>query len=73
MKKVNVISLGCSKNLVDTELLLKQLTKAGYRAAAGGAENGADIVIVNTCGFIGDAKEESVDTILEQEIGRAHV
>lgn len=66
MKKVNVISLGCSKNLVDTELLLKQLTKAGYRAAAGGAENGADIVIVNTCGFIGDAKEESVDTILEQ-------
>lgn len=66
MKKVNIISLGCSKNLVDTELLLKQLVKAGYKAGADAEKEEADIVIINTCGFIGDAKEESVNTILEQ-------
>lgn len=66
MKKVNVISLGCSKNLVDTELLLKQLDKAGYRTETDVENSDAEIVVVNTCGFIGDAKEESVNTILEQ-------
>ena len=66
MKKVNVISLGCSKNLVDTELLLKQLSKAGYRTETDVENSNAEIVVVNTCGFIGDAKEESVNTILEQ-------
>lgn len=66
MKKVNIISLGCSKNLVDTELLLKQLVKAGYKAEVDAEKEEADIVIINTCGFIGDAKEESVNTILEQ-------
>ena len=66
MKKVNVISLGCSKNLVDTELLLKQLGKAGYRTETDVENSNAEIVVVNTCGFIGDAKEESVNTILEQ-------
>lgn len=66
MKKVNVISLGCSKNLVDTELLLKQLSKAGYHTETDVDRSDADIVVVNTCGFIGDAKEESVNTILEQ-------
>ncbi len=66
MKKVNIISLGCSKNLVDTELLLKQLVKAGYEVAVDAEKEEADIVIINTCGFIGDAKEESVNTILEQ-------
>jgi len=66
MKKVNIISLGCSKNLVDTELLLKQLVKAGYEVAVDTEKEEADIVIINTCGFIGDAKEESVNTILEQ-------
>ncbi len=66
MKKVNVISLGCSKNLVDTELLLKQLGKAGYRTETDVENSDAEIVVVNTCGFIGDAKEESVNTILEQ-------
>lgn len=69
MKKVNIISLGCSKNLVDTELLLKQLEKAGYDAETDVENSDAGIVIVNTCGFIGDAKEESVNTILEQ-VGR---
>lgn len=66
MKKVNVISLGCSKNLVDTELLLKQLGKAGYLTETDVQNSDAEIVVVNTCGFIGDAKEESVNTILEQ-------
>lgn len=66
MGKVNIISLGCSKNLVDTELLLKQLGKAGYEAEADVENSDAEIVVVNTCGFIGDAKEESVNTILEQ-------
>lgn len=66
MKKVNIISLGCSKNLVDTELLLKQLEKAGYEAETDVENSDAEIVVVNTCGFIGDAKEESVNTILEQ-------
>lgn len=66
MKKVNVISLGCSKNLVDTELLLKQLGKAGYLTETDVENSDAEIVVVNTCGFIGDAKEESVNTILEQ-------
>ena len=66
MKKVNVISLGCSKNLVDSEMLLKQLAHAGYATEADVENSDADVVIVNTCGFIGDAKEESVNTILEQ-------
>ena len=66
MKKVNIISLGCSKNLVDTELLAGQLEKAGFAVEVDGEDSRAKIVIVNTCGFIGDAKEESVNTILEQ-------
>jgi len=66
MKKANIISLGCSKNLVDTEMLLKQLERAGYATETDVEESDADVVIVNTCGFIGDAKEESVNTILEQ-------
>lgn len=64
--KVNVISLGCSKNLVDTELLLKQLDQAGYDTEVDNENSDAEVVVVNTCGFIGDAKEESVNTILEQ-------
>ncbi|MBS1447085.1 MAG: 30S ribosomal protein S12 methylthiotransferase RimO, partial [Odoribacter sp.] len=66
MKDVNIISLGCSKNLVDTELLLKQLEKAGYKASLSEEGKEAEIVVINTCGFIGDAKEESIHTILEQ-------
>lgn len=66
MSKVNIISLGCSKNLVDSELLLKQLNHAGYRTETDAENSDADVVVINTCGFIGDAKEESVNTILEQ-------
>lgn len=65
-KKVNIISLGCSKNLVDTEMLLRQLQLAGYETETDVEQSDAEVVIVNTCGFIGDAKEESVNTILEQ-------
>ena len=61
---VNVITLGCSKNLVDSERVLKMLSDAGFEAYHQ-SEKPTDVVIINTCGFIGDAKEESVNTILE--------
>ncbi len=62
-KTINLISLGCSKNLVDSEKLLGQLPHDRYRLLHDSDED-ADIVIINTCGFIGDAKQESIDTIL---------
>ena len=62
MYSVGVVSLGCSKNRVDTELMLGILRKAGYRITAD--EREADILIVNTCGFIEPAKQESIDTLL---------
>lgn len=60
--KISLVSLGCSKNLVDSELILGSLQKAGHVIVP---EQEADAIIVNTCGFIGDAKRESIDTILE--------
>jgi len=63
MKTVGMVSLGCSKNRVDSEMMLGMLREAGYRIVARPAE--AEIIIVNTCGFILPAKEESIDTILE--------
>jgi ribosomal protein S12 methylthiotransferase len=63
--RVDVISLGCSKNLVDSELLMRQFDVLGYDVKHDAYENSSDVVVVNTCGFIGDAKEESVNTILE--------
>lgn len=62
---VDVISLGCSKNLVDSEKLIKQLELNGFRVNHDSAKPNGEIVIVNTCGFIGDAKEESINLILE--------
>lgn len=62
MRKVGVVSLGCSKNRVDTELMLGILQRAGYEITAN--ERDADILIVNTCGFIEPAKQESIDTLL---------
>ena len=64
-KTVKIISLGCSKNTVDSEKLLKQLQYADYNTSYHGHDKKTDIVIVNTCGFINDAKEESVNTIIE--------
>ena len=61
--KILFVSLGCDKNLVDTEMMLGQLSDKGYEFTDD--EEEADIVIVNTCCFIGDAKEESINTLLE--------
>lgn len=64
-ENINIISLGCSKNLVDTELLMGQLAANNYSVACDDKNLKASVLIINTCGFIGDAKEESVDTILQ--------
>ena len=61
--KVSLVSLGCPKNLVDAEVMLGHLPPERYEIVTD--EAGADIIIVNTCSFIQDAQEESVDTILE--------
>lgn len=67
MKRVNVISLGCSKNLVDSERLMRMLENVGFMVVHEDEHpQSGDIVVVNTCGFIGDAKEESVNEILRQ-------
>jgi ribosomal protein S12 methylthiotransferase len=63
-QSVNIITLGCAKNLVDSEVVLRQLQVAGFNVLHDEAKD-ADIVIINTCGFINDAKEESVNTILQ--------
>jgi ribosomal protein S12 methylthiotransferase len=59
---VALVSLGCAKNTVDSEIMLAALSNAGYRLVADAAE--AQVAIVNTCGFIEDAKRESIDAIL---------
>lgn len=64
MKKINVVTLGCSKNTVDSEHLAAQLAAAGYEIAFDSNRTDAKVVVINTCGFIGDAKQESIDTIL---------
>jgi ribosomal protein S12 methylthiotransferase len=62
---VDVVTLGCSKNLVDSEQLMRQFDALGYKVRHDSDNPDGDIVIVNTCGFIGDAKEESINTILQ--------
>lgn len=63
--KINIVSLGCSKNLVDTELLMKQLDANQFQVSCDEDNSDARTIIINTCGFIGDAKEESIDMILQ--------
>ncbi len=63
--KINIITLGCSKNIVDSEILITQLKANNFEVKYELAKNDADIVIINTCGFIDKAKEESVNTILQ--------
>lgn len=63
MKKIGLVSLGCEKNLVDSEIMLGLLSQKGYEVTPAPEE--ADVIVVNTCGFIDKAKQESVDTILE--------
>ena len=60
MKKIKIITLGCDKNLVDSEIIAGQLSE---QYAVSPDFNEGEAIIINTCGFIGDAKEESIDTI----------
>src|ERR1700744_2150335 len=62
-KKVHFVSLGCPKNLVDTEMMLGSLGADGYKVVENAED--ADTIIVNTCGFIEDAKKESIEKVLE--------
>jgi len=64
-KKINIVTLGCSKNVVDSEKLLQQFHAGGFEVIHNSDDTDAGTVIINTCGFINDAKEESVDTILK--------
>ena len=63
MKRIGFVSLGCEKNLVDTEVMMGMLGRRGYEMTPHPVE--ADVIVVNTCGFIDKAKKESIDTILE--------
>ena len=60
--KINIVTLGCSKNIYDSEVLMGQLKASGKDVSH---EEEGNIVVINTCGFIDNAKEESVDTILD--------
>ena len=62
-EKINVITLGCSKNVVDSEVLMRQLEQNKFGLTTNA--EGADVAVVNTCGFIEAAKQESIDTILQ--------
>ena len=64
-RKINVITLGCSKNLVDSEVLMKQIEAQGIEVIHDAHDSDAGTIVINTCGFIQDAKQESIDTILE--------
>ena len=79
-KRVNVVTMGCSKNLVDSEVLLNQLERGDFEVKHDSEDTGFDAVFVNTCGFIHDAKQESIDMILDYvearrrgEIGKLYV
>lgn len=63
--KIDIVSLGCSKNLVDSEHLMRQFQAAGYRVEHNPKRIDGETVVVNTCGFIADAQQESIDTILQ--------
>ena len=65
LKTIDFISLGCSKNLVDSEMLMGLMEAHGYQCTHDSDDPQGDIVVINTCGFIADAKEESINTILE--------
>ena len=64
-RKIGMISLGCAKNLVDAEIILGGAVKEGFEITSDADE--ADILVVNTCGFIDSAKQESIDAILESD------
>ncbi|MGE3824657.1 MAG: 30S ribosomal protein S12 methylthiotransferase RimO, partial [Bacteroidia bacterium] len=62
--KINVVTLGCSKNIYDSEVLLGQLKANGKDAEHESTKEDANIIVINTCGFIDNAKQESIDTIV---------
>lgn len=64
-ERIDIVTMGCSKNLVDTERLMARLESLGYRCAHDPEVATGEIAVINTCGFIGDAKEESINTILQ--------
>lgn len=68
MATIDFISLGCSKNLVDSEVLMGMFESNGYHVTHDSVNPHGEVVVVNTCGFIADAKEESINTILEQVV-----
>ncbi|MEG0499468.1 MAG: 30S ribosomal protein S12 methylthiotransferase RimO, partial [Alistipes sp.] len=70
-QKINVITLGCSKNTVDSEHLMAQLAAAGYTVSFDSDRTDAKVVVINTCGFIGDAKQESIDLILRAAMAKS--
>lgn len=70
--EIDIITLGCSKNLVDAERLMHQLELAGYRCVHDSETPKGEIAVINTCGFIGDAKEESINTILQFAVRKTH-
>ncbi|HBK82114.1 MAG TPA: 30S ribosomal protein S12 methylthiotransferase RimO, partial [Flavobacterium sp.] len=63
--KINVITLGCSKNVYDSEVLMGQLKANGKDVTHEATKNEGNIIVINTCGFIDNAKEESINTILD--------
>ena len=63
--KIDIISLGCSKNLVDSEHLMRQFAAAGYTLEHNPTKVNGEIVVVNTCGFIKDAQQDSIEMILQ--------
>ena len=67
---VGFVSLGCSKNLIDTEVMIGKFRKNQYKIVNNPKE--AEIIVINTCGFIGDAKEEAINTILEMAENRTN-
>ena len=70
MYKISMVSLGCPKNQVDAEMMLYSLKQAGYEIGVPEAE--ADAIIINTCGFIEDAKSEAIENILEAAQYKRH-
>jgi len=63
--QIDIVTMGCSKNLVDSEILMKQFEANGYHCTHDAKRIEGEIAVINTCGFIEDAKQESIDTILE--------
>ena len=63
--RINIITMGCSKNLVDSERLMRQLDAGGFTVMHDAQLDKASVAVVNTCGFIHDAKQESIDMILQ--------